>query len=453
MNNELFQQAKSLAAAGDFNAAAELYRQCLDDIEQAPAVGEIGLLYHQMGNCYTKMKSYDAAIEAYTQATGDAAYDACGSVNYNLGMAYAAMRDWTNAVKHFEIAVSDRKYPTPYKAYLGMGNSLLKMGKSAEAGVAFREAALDEANPDPTKALLNLGVCFMSLGRPVDAVASYESALQFDMSNEVRNKLYASLGQAYVASGQMQKAADAFEAAIADKTYFLSASASVDYQRAIAAVSQGTADTTSPLPVITNDMSGLDVAVSDEAPYEAQSTGEHEELPEDIAENYYFADAYAEEGDPANNEERFFSATDDELEEWSRGVVKMERKRKSTGLKVVVAIIIILLLALAAGVFLYTQGFGYPTQETVVEQVFANPKSADSYANGIQSDDIDAFAALIPNGSTISIDGIDKSMSSSTAYVTLTTPKGGDVSYRVQLVRDMIGWKVSDLDLYFASQQ
>ena len=448
MNNELFQQAKSLAAAGDFNKAAELYRQCLDDIDQAPAVGEIGLLYHQMGNCLTKQKSYYEAIDAYAQAAADDAYDACGSVNYNMGMAYAALRDWVNAVKHFEIAVSDRKYPTPYKAYLGMGNCLLKMGKSAEAGVAFREAALDEANPDPTKALLNLGVCFMSLGRPVDAVASYESALQFDMAPEVRNKLYASLGQAYVACGQMQKAADAFEAAIADKTYFLSASASVDYQRAIAAVSQGTADSTAALPIITGDMSGLDV-VADEGSYDARE----DELPQDIAENYYFADAYVDEGDEVDNGERFFTATDDELEQWSRGVVKMERKRKGTGLKVVVGIIIVLLLALGACVFLYTQGFGYPTQESMVEKVMSNPKDASLYANGITNDDIDAFASLVPSGSSVNIDGVDKSMSKSTAYVTLTTPKGGDATYRVSLVRDMIGWKISDVDLYFASQQ
>ena len=154
-----------------------------------------------------------------------------------LPLRYAALHDFDGAVKHFEIAVSDGKYLTPYKAYTAMGNALLKKGKSAEAGVAFREAALDETNPDPTKALLNLGVCFMALDRPADAVASYESALQFEMLPNVRNKMHASLGQAYVACGQMQKAVDAFEQSIADKTYFLSASASVDYQRAVAAVS------------------------------------------------------------------------------------------------------------------------------------------------------------------------------------------------------------------------
>ena len=244
MNNDLFQQARAAYARKDFQGALAAYTQCLQDAGSSLAPGEVGLLYHQIGNCLVKLKNPNEAIHAYTQATADAAYDACGAVNYNLGMAYASLHDYEDAVKHFEIAVSDAKYDASYKAYSGMGNALLKLGKSAEAGVAFREAALDEANPDPTKALLNLGVCFMALDRPADAVASYESALQFDMQPDTRNKLYANLGQAYVASGQMQKAVNAFDESIADKTYFLSDSASVDYQRAIAAVAQGTSEIT-----------------------------------------------------------------------------------------------------------------------------------------------------------------------------------------------------------------
>ena len=75
------------------------------------------------------------------------------------------------------------------------------------------------------------------------------------------NKLYANLGQAYVASGQMQKAVNAFDESIADKTYFLSDSASVDYQRAIAAVAQGTSEITQVMAPVAPvaDMSGLDV--------------------------------------------------------------------------------------------------------------------------------------------------------------------------------------------------
>ena len=447
MNNELFQQAKVAAIALDYNRALDLYSRCLQDPASPLQPGEAGLVYHQIGNCLTKLKSYYEAIEAYTRATADSAYDAVGTVNCNLGMAYAALRDWPNAVKHFEIAVSDRNYPTPFKAYMGMGNALLKQGKSAEAGVAFREAALDETNPDPTKALLNLGICFMALDRPADAVASYESALQFDMSSDTRNKMNASLGQAYAASGQMQQAVDAFELALADRTYHLSDSASVDYQRAVAAVAQGSADATQALPAVA-DMSGLDVAsdgtaIPEQDPYV---------VSDDISEAYYFADEFAEQGETETGEERFFNATDEELEQWSKGVVKLERKRRSVGLKVLLVIILLVLVALGAGLFLYTQGYGFPTQSTVIEQLFEDPTSSSVYANGVTEEDIADMAALIPEGSTVSIDGMNKSMSSTTAYVTGTTPQGGNITYEVSLVRDMIGWKISSINLYFTSQ-
>ena len=452
MNNELFQQAKAAAAARDYNRAYDLYMRCLSDAEAPPQPGEVGLIYHQLGNCLSKLKSYYEAIEAYTQATADSAYDAVGTVNCNLGMCYAALRDWGNAVKHFEIAVSDRNYPTPYKAYTGMGNALLKQGKSAEAGVAFREAALDESNPDPTRALLNLGVCFMALNRPADAVASYESALQFDMKPEMRNKVYASLGQAYVATGQMPEAVSSFESALADKTYFLSDSASVDYQRAIAALSQGNADSTQALPAIA-DMSGLDIL--SEEPASASLAGEQEPYIVDeqaVSEEYYFADQYARRGDPTSNEEYFFNATDQELEQWSNGVVKLERKRRSVGLKVFLVIIILVLLILGAGLFLYTQGYGFPTQESVAQQLFEDPKSESVYVSGMPASEIEDIASIIEPGSTVVVDGVNKSMSASTAYVTATTPEGGEVTYEVSMVRDMIGWKVSGVSLYFASQ-
>ncbi len=450
MNNELFQQAKTAAAISDFNRALDLYGQCLQDAANPPQPGEIGLIYHQIGNCLMKLKSYYEAIQAYTQATADSAYDAVGTVNCNLGMSYAALRDWNNAVKHFEIAVSDRNYPTPYKAYTGMGNALLKQGKSAEAGVAFREAALDESNPDPTKALLNLGVCFMALNRPADAVASYESALQFEMTPATRNKMYASLGQAYTATGQMQQAVDAFEKAIADKTYFLSDSASVDYQRAVAAVAQGNAEATQALPAIA-DMSGLDVTSDGTAIPEQDHYVVDQQA---VSEDYYFADAYDKQGDYApRGEDRFFNASDEELEQWSNGVAKMERKRRGTGLKVALVIIILILAILGTGMFLYTQGYGWPTQEAVAQQLFENPSSETVYSKTLDENDRANIAALIPEGSTVTIDGVNKSMSTSTAYVTATTPQGGEIKYEVSLVRDVIGWKVSSVQLYFTSQQ
>ena len=251
----------------------------------------------------------------------------------------------------------------------------------------------------------------------------------------------------------MTEAVSAFESALADKTYFLSDSASVDYQRAIAAVSQGNADSTQALPAVA-DMSGLDV-LSDSAPANASLTSEQDHYVVDqqaVSEDYYFADQYARKGGPANNEEYFFNATDQELEQWSNGVVKLERKRRSVGLKIFLVIIILVLLILGAGLFLYTQGYGFPTQEAVAQQLFDDPKSENVYVNGMPASEIEDIAAIIEPGSTIKVDGVNKSMSASTAYVTATTPEGGDVTYEVSMVRDMIGWKVSGVNLYFASQ-
>ncbi|RNL40315.1 tetratricopeptide repeat protein [Paraeggerthella hongkongensis] len=453
MNNELFQQARAAYARKDYESALSTYAQCLQDASSPLAPGEMGQLYHQIGNCLIKLRNPNEAIHAYTQATADAAYDACGAVNYNLGMAYAALHDYEDAVKHFEIAVSDAKYDASYKAYSGMGSALMKLGKSAEAGVAFREAALDEGNPDPTKALLNLGVCFMALDRPSDAVASYESALQFDMGSDTRNKLYANLGQAYVACGQMQKASAAFEEAIADKTYFLSDSASVDYQRAVAAVAQGTSEITqvmAPVPAVA-DMSGLDVAADGTAVYVEQDP--YASAQQDP---YYYADPYAQPSPygAAGGDDRFFNASDEELEQWSKGLAKQDRKRRNVGLKILVTIVLLILIAFGGAVFLYTQGWGYPTQETVVKQLFADPQNAVStvFSSEVDSGKAASMVEPVVQDANPAIDGMNKSMSDSTVYVTAKTAEGGDMQYKVSLVRDMIGWKVSSVDLYFPSQ-
>lgn len=451
MNNEIFQQARAAYASRNYEAALGAYTQCLQDVSHPLAPGEMGLLYHQIGNCLVKLDDYNEAIHAYTQATADSTYDAVGAVNYNLGMAYAALHDYEDAVRHFEISVSDAKYDTPHKAYSAMGSALLKLGKSAEAGVAFRQAALDEGNPDPTKALLNLGICFMALDRPADAVTSYESALQFDMPAATKNKLFANLGQAYVACGQMQKAVTAFESALADKTYFLSDSANVDYQRAVGSVASGTSEMTAIMSPIGADMSGLDVPADGTPAYPADDPYAYGN-PQDA---YYYNEPYGAEAMPGYApDDRFFNASDEELEQWSKGLAKQDRKRRNVGLKILVVFIALILIALAAGVFLFTQGYGYPSQETVVAELFADPEAASSsvFAKDVSEDKVQSMLAQVTADPSATIDGMNKSMSESTAYVTAKTADGGEVQYEASLVRDVIGWKVSSVELYFASQ-
>ena len=485
MNNQLFDLANRQYQQKDYQGALMSFTQCLQDTASPLAPGEMGLLYHQIGNCLVKLKNPTEAIHAYTQATADAAYNAAGTVECNLGMAYASLRDYDNAVRCFEQAVADDSYAAVYKAYMGMGNALMKLGKSAEAGVAFREAALDEENPDPTKALLNLGVCFMALDRPADAVASYESALPFDMAPATRNKLYASLGQAYVSCGEMAKAVSAFEQAIADKTYFLSDSASVDYQRAVGAVAQGvttvgqglapaapalaaspsdTSALTQVLPVA--DMSGLDVAADGTSMAAYEDDGYYDDGygydDFETQDAFYYDEgaSYDDEAYPGyvgvyeQGEDHFFNASDEELEQWSKGLAKQDRKRRNVGLKILVALIIVILLACAGGVVAYTQGFGFPSQETVVRELFADPSAAKSevFSKATSESSIDTMIEPVQQDANPTIDGMNKSMSDSTVYVTAHTPEGGAVQYRISMVRDLIGWKVSNIELYFPSQ-
>ncbi|MGI6045883.1 MAG: tetratricopeptide repeat protein [Eggerthellaceae bacterium] len=462
MNNEIFLKARGEYAAKNYEDALESFTECLQDESHPLEPGETGRLYHQIGNCLIKLKNPAEAIHAYTQAAADTDYDACGAVNYNLGMAYASLHDFEDAVERFEIAVSDAHYKTPYKAYTGMGNALLKLGKSAEAGVAFREAALDEANPDPTKALLNLGVCFMALGRPADAVASYESATQFDMHPDTANRLYANLGQAYVAIGQMQKAVDAFERAIADKTYFLSDSATIDYQTAITAVAQGTSEITQIIPSVSPgasapmakpldesqggnvDISGLDVTTEDTDIY-ADQVGTY---PSDAG--YY--DVAQQGTDESDNQ--FFQNQDEEIAQWSENMLKQDKKQRHRGRKIVVTIIVLLLILVGLGAFFYTQGFGYPTQESVAQQIFADPQSAASncFASSVSEEDATRMVSGVVTDDSITINGVDRSMNESTVYVTAQTQQGGDIQYRITMGRDLIGWKATGIELYFPSQ-
>ena len=452
MNTELFDHARQRYQRKDYQGALMEFTRCLQDTGNPLAPGEMGLIYHQIGNCLVKLKNPSEAIQAYTQAASDEGYQQIGTVECNMGMAYASLRDYDNAEQCFQKAIDEPDYQTPYKAYMGLGNTLMKTGKSAEAGVAFREAALDENNPDPSKALLNLGVCFMALDRPNDAVTSYESALPFEMDTATRNRLYANLGQAYVSCGKMEKAVDAFEKAISDKTYYLSDSASVDYQRAIAAVSQGTTEMTQVLNI--GDLSGLDVAADGSSVYDEAAYGGEQQDP------FYYDEPYAQDSYPGyaealtDNNEHFFNSSDEELEQWSKGLAKQDRKRRGVGLKILIVIIVIVLIAFAAGVFAFTQGYGWPTQGAVTKELFADPSANASsvLASDVSDQTKESIQDLLVQDGDITINGIDRGMSESTLFVTAQTPQGGDVQYKVSLVRDLIGWKISNVELYFPSQ-
>ena len=106
--------------------------------------------------------------------------------------------------------------------------------------------------------------------------------------------------------------------------------------------------------------------------------------------------------------------------------------------------------------FAYYSGFGWPTQESVVEGLFEQSKDGgdvSQYVSSSLSDDArDQVIAQVPTDATsVSINAVERSMSNSSVDVTATLAEGGEQSYTVSLVRDGIGWKVSDVNPRYAS--
>lgn len=424
MNKSTFQVAQQSYEKQDFASALESFQRVLSDTEFPLQTGDFGLIYHQIGNCYVKLQNYPEAINAYTNACSDASYVSIGTVYFNLGMAYAYMNDFGNAIRNFQTAIDTPNYRSKHKAYTAMGNALMKSGKSADAAAAFRSAAMDNSNPNPTRALLNLGVCFMALNRPKDAVTVYENAYQYNMPDEFKNRLNANMGQAYVACGQMEKAIKAFEDSLRDKTYKLSDSASVDYQRAIAAISHG-------------------------------DTGQNESMadnPFEVTQNFNndpqqaFASDNANEAQPnlANNDLASEKINEpDQFEKWTQSAkdAAQKKKVKKHPIKIILVIFLFLIAAcIIAGSVFYCLGFGFPSQEMIAKDYFANPIEAkdkvfDDSLNDSQKNNYCSMINTDPNAEVLAV---TRSVNDSTAYVSASSGKGMKLTYKIKMTRYLV---------------
>ena len=449
MNTQLYEQAVNAYIIKDYETALSLYSSCLRDPNYTLMPGEAGKLYHQIGNCLFKSREINEAIHVYVQATADENYSERSTVNFNLGLAYAALGDYAHAVRFFEIAVASPDMKQVYKINQSLGSALLKLGKSAEAGVAFRNAALDDQNPDPTRALLNLGICYMALDRPEDAIVAYQHGLHYCSDKAIVNKLNANLGQAFASTGQHKEAVDAFEQSLKDHTYTLSDSASVDYTQAIAKVASGQSEATTIMtPLASNDFSGLDV-VSEEPGIGVEPRDPSQAYAQ--SDPYYYQEPYAMS--ESTTGEHFFEASEQELEQWSNNLRKQDRKHRNVGLKIVITLFAVITLVAAALVFLYSQGFGLPTQKAVAEKFFDAP-GADStiISSSLTQSEIDEMVSLVIPYTSYTVDGENKELSKSEVFVTATGQDSSTLTYRIEMVRDGIGWDIYALDLYFPSK-
>lgn len=420
MNNLLVEQARAAYQSRDFANAAQFFAA-------AKAPGEVaGEIDHLRGNSLMRLRQYRDAVAAYDAALADSAYGHRGALLTNEGKAYLALNDLDHAAACFREATHDNTYPTLYKAQVALGEVLLKQGNVTEAGVAFRQAAIDEANPDPASALTQLASCFIQLGRPQDAIEAYRTALDFAGPTTNQNALYAGLGQACVAASRMDEASDAFAHAVADGTYALSDEEQTDCDRAKQALAvkpagSGSISGTSGIPAIEADP--LDP----------------------LGKSGAFM--------PDPSDTGFFTLSESELIQQDKQNMKVERKRKHTGLKVFLVILLLLALLAGAGAFAYYKGFGIPSQQDAVDTLFSAVSSGGDataeLSDQLSEDQKSLIVSMVPQNATATIENMDQSMSTSTARVVAKLDEGGEQEYTVTFSRDGIGWAISGLELDF----
>ena len=443
MKSTHYDQATVAYNAQDYPQALRGYYQCLKEDWNSFAPGDAGLVYHRIGNCLIKMKNFKEAAESYHKALQDDSYDEKTSIHVNLATTLNAIGKYAEAISYFNKALQDDSYPTPYRAYMGLGNSYWKLGKYVEAGTAYRSAALDENNPNPVKALMNLGASFTALDRPTDAIEAYLAILDFRVTGSSLNATLDKLGQAYVAARRYKEAVDTFEDALIRKHFVLSPEAQVDYQKARQALGIDV-ERDSRSSINFDDDAENDITDSGYARYPIRSYNESE--------------GYGAGNVPSAADTGFFTATDAELLETGKRQLRKERKLRHTGLKVFLAVVIILIIALGTCVFAYTKGVGIPSQETVVQNFFkayADNESIDVYWNVESEDEKDALNRLldvVPRVSEVTIISVDSSMTDSIVLVDVVLPEGGIMHYRIVMVRDFITWKISWIEMIFASK-
>lgn len=385
---------------------------------------------HLRGNALMHLGMYADAAQAYASALADDAYGKRGALLTNRGKALAAVGDFANAAQAFSSATQDSSYATPFKAYLGLGNALYQSGDYANAGTAFRQAAIDGANPAPAAALCELGRCFLKLNRPEDAVETYRTALDFAGPRDDSRAINAGMGQALAAAGRPSEALDAFTTATADGIYQLTNDQADDLARVqdtLAAMSAQTAMSTAPAPAMDAEQ-GVDPL-------------------DPLGKSGQFM--------PDPSDTGFFTLSESEMVQQDRKEAKVRRRHRHVGLKIFLVILLILVVVGGGLGFAYTRGFGFPSQESVLTDLFQAVSDGDTakaescVSSDLSEDAKSQIVSAVPQGSTAKITNMDQSMTECTAKVEVSLSKGGTQDYEVKFVRSAnhIGWAVSSLDI------
>lgn len=432
MDQNAYEAAKAAYQQGDWARAASMLTTCKQPNEV------FGAADHLLGNSLMKLGMFVEAANAYAAAMMDITYGKKGALACNRGRALLAAGEIDQAILSLNEALQDDSYSNPYKAQMTLGNAYMQKSQYTEAGVAFRNAAIDEANPNPARALVKLGECFMFMGRPLDAVEALRTALDFSTPQESQNAIYASLGAAYVAANKMSEAVDAYNHAVSDGSYMLNPADQASFEaakNACMAVANRTPSETDQLLAAAGYSGGA------------------------ASENFDPLDPMGKSGEimPSPDDTGFFSISEQDLINYDKQNKTKKKKKKSGVAKFFTVLLVLIILLAAAGGFAYYKGYGYPSSEAVVTQLFqAKTDGTDIgevLAGSISAEGRKSIDSVLPAGAKVSIAGEDRSMTNSKVYAKAVLPQGGTLDFEIDLIREGISWKVTKVQAVYPAQQ
>jgi tetratricopeptide (TPR) repeat protein len=195
-------------------------------------------LYSGAGAAYQESGQYEQAILNYNQVL--ATRPANSSIHYNLAICLMQVGRNAEAEQHFRQALAGTEGGV--HVLCGLGSLLQRLGRTDEAIVYFGRAVI--ADPRSSRAHGGLGAVYMSQGKVEDGLRELRKAVALDpksfeqraslahaLAHAHRNdeaiplceallkekpdaELFNNLGGLYGETGQLEKAATAFQAAL-----------------------------------------------------------------------------------------------------------------------------------------------------------------------------------------------------------------------------------------------
>ena len=157
---------------------------------------------------------------------------------------------------------------------------------------------------------------------------------------------------------------------------------------------------------------------------------------------------------PSAEDTGFFDISEQEMAQIDMDNRSIKRKHGHSGLRRFLIFLLFVLLIGGAAAYAYYNGYGWPLQESVVEDLFTTNASGGDIskllAESVDDDSRAEIEAVLPDGASgVTVEGVDRSMNESSALVTVTLSAGGEQSYRSHLVRDGLGWKVDGVTVEY----